>query len=280
LHRYRESKGVSSGIQFHAAPGQRTEPDMIATRIPSPSLSAGTLVLAALVALLPGRADAQPWSGEGSGAVRTETRTVSGFHSVALSVHAKLKLRQGERESLAITGDDNIIPRVETVVENGTLQIRWADEGNYATHYKTLEIVVDARNIDGLAIRGSGQIHAERLQTDTLRATIEGSGAIAFDTLDADSVNATIHGTGHLSAAGRADSLDVSVAGSGKLSAARLASRRARITLQGSAQATVWAKDALSATIAGSGQIKYYGTPQLNQTVAGSGSIRRVGDAS
>jgi hypothetical protein len=257
---------------------------MIANPIPSPNRSVGTLVLAALLALLPGLADAQLRSGEGitgSGVVRTETRTVSGFHSVALSVHAKLKLRQGEREGLSITGDDNIIPRVETVVEDGALKIRWADNGDYATtHYKTLEIVVDARNIDGLVIRGSGQIHVERLKTDNLRVTIDGSGAIAFGTLNADSVNATIHGTGHLSAAGRADSLDVSVAGSGELSAAKLASRRARITLQGSAQATVWAKDDLSATIAGSGQINYYGTPQLNQTVAGSGSIRRVGDSS
>ena len=256
---------------------------MIAPRIPSPFRPVGTLVLAALLALPAGFANAQPWSGEriiGSGVTTTETRDVSGFNSVALDVPAKLKLHQGEREGLSITGDDNIIPLVETVVENGTLKIRWAGKGNYATSYKTLEIAVDARDVDGLILSGSGQIHAERLKTGSLRTTIEGSGAISFDALDADSVHATIHGNGHLSAAGRADSLDVAVAGSGQVSAAKLASRRARIALQGSAQATVWAKDDLNATIAGSGQIKYYGTPRVNQAVAGSGSVRHVGDAS
>jgi hypothetical protein len=72
----------------------------------------------------------------------------------------------------------------------------------------------------------------------------------------------------------------LTIAGSGQVWAARLESRRARITLQGSGQATVWAKDDLNATIAGSGRIAYYGKPQLSQTIAGSGSVRYAGGAS
>src|SRR6266496_4170850 len=92
-----ESSGVSPSIQFHAAPGQHTEPDMIAPRLPSPFRPVGTLVLAVLLALLAGFANAQPRSGEriiGSGVTRTETRNVTGFNSVALDVPAKLKLHQ------------------------------------------------------------------------------------------------------------------------------------------------------------------------------------------
>ena len=233
--------------------------------------------------MLPGRAGAQIWGGEritGSGVVRTETRNVSSFHSIVVGVPAKVNLRQGDTESLSISGDDNIVPLVETIVEDGTLKIRWAGRGNYSANFKSLEIVVNATAIDGLTIRGSGQIHAGRLKATTLRTTIDGSGAIGLDALEAESVNVAIQGNGSVMAAGRADSLDLTIAGSGQVSAARLESRRARITLQGSGQATVWAKDDLNATIAGSGQIAYYGKPQLSQTIAGSGSVRYAGGAS
>ena len=245
--------------------------------------SAAILVVAALLALAPGHADAQMWGAErvtGSGIAKTEARNVSGFHAIALRVPARLKLRQSGREGLSITSDDNIVPLVETVVEDGTLVVRWAGKRNYSTTYKDLEIVVNAKNIDGLTVSGSGEVHAERLKTNSLRATIDGSGSIAVDALDTESAIAVIHGNGRLTAAGRADSLDVTLAGSGQLSAARLDSLRARIVVQGSAQATVRAKEELTATVAGSGEINYYGKPQLNRTVAGSGSIRRAGDSS
>jgi hypothetical protein len=229
-----------------------------------------------VIALIPAQASAQPSSGSGS--AKTETRNVSGFHSVELGVPARLELRQGSGESLSITGDANLVALVETVVENGALKIRWVRQG--ITTNKALEIVVNAKSIDGLTVGGSGQIHAERLKTANLRAIIGGSGEISFDNLDAAAVNATIGGSGRLTAAGRADALDVTVAGSGEMTAPNLESRRAKVTLQGSSQATVWAKDTLNATVAGSGHVKYHGRPQVSQTVAGSGSVTQAGGGS
>ena len=249
---------------------------MTVSRVLSPTYFASALVLASLLALLPDQVGAQPSSG--SGAARTETRNVSGFHSVVLGVPARLELRQGDSEGLSITGDATIVPLVETVVENGALKIRWVRKS--ITSNKALDIVVNAKSIDGLTVGGSGQIHVERLETTNLRAIIGGSGEITFDILDADSLNATIGGSGRLTAAGRADALDVTVAGSGEVTAAKLESRRAKITLQGSSQATVWAKETLNAMVAGSGQVKYYGKPQVSRTVAGSGSVKQAGDAS
>jgi hypothetical protein len=259
------------------------EPDMITARRFPAARFVPTFLAAALIALLPGHAGAQMWGGEritGSGVARTETRDVGSFHAIVLGVPARLMLRQGGNESLSISGDDNIVPLVESVVEDGTLKIRWVRKGNYSTSYKSLLIVVDARSIDGLTIRGSGQIDAERLKAGDLRTTIEGSGAIALDSLEAQSVNAAIHGNGRVTAAGHADSLDLTIAGSGEVLMAKLESRRARVTLQGSGRVIVSAKENLDATIAGSGEVKYYGKPQLNQTVAGSGSIRSAIGAS
>jgi hypothetical protein len=254
----------------------KMEHDMIVSRIPSASCFVGALVLTVQTALMTGHADAQ--SSNAPAAARTETRNVSGFHSVELGVPARLDLRQSSSESLSITGDATLVALVETVVESGALKIRWVRQG--ITTNTLLEIAVNAKNIDRLTVEGSGHIHVQRLTTGNLRAIIGGSGEISIGDLDAHAVNATIVGSGRLTAAGRANALDVTVAGSGEMNAPKLESRRAKVTLQGSSQATVWAKETLNATVAGSGLVKYHGRPQVSQTVAGSGGVTQVGGGS
>ena len=213
----------------------------------------------------------------GSGVAKTETRAVSGIHGVALGISANLEIRQGTSEGLTITGDDNVVPLVQTNVTNGVLEIRWK-ERNVDVRFKKLDIVLDAKTIDGLTLGGSGSIHAASLTTPALNATIGGSGSIALDKLDSDTLKATIGGSGQLSAAGRADKLDAALAGSGQLSAAHLQSRNALLALQGSPEATVRVRDALTVTVAGSGSVTYYGKPRITQTIMGSGSVRNAGD--
>ena len=214
----------------------------------------------------------------GSGSSKTETRAASGFHAIAVGVDARLDIRQGNVESLAITGDDNILPLVETVVENGVLKIRWA-RGDFSTSYKTLSIVVDVKTLDAVALGGSGSVHADKLAVPALTAKLGGSGDIAIDRLDAKSATITIGGSGRVTVAGRTDTLQATLAGTGDLAAGKLEVLRVQATIQGSAHAAVWAKETLQVTLAGSGDVAYYGSPQVRQTIAGSGSIRKAGDA-
>ena len=233
--------------------------------------------LAALIALLPGPAAAtESGSGRivGSGVSRTETRAVSSFHGIGLSVDAKLELRQGGSEGLSITGDDNIVPLIETVVEDGILKIRWPRNRSGSTRYKELVMVVDAKTVDSLAVAGSGELHADRLTTGVLRTSLAGAGRIDIGALEAKTFSTSIDGSGNMTAAGRVESLEVSVAGSGNLFASKLESRRARLSVAGSGTANVWATETLNASVAGSGDVRYVGKPQVTMSVAGSGSVK------
>ena len=255
---------------------------MPANALPSSTWSSVVLFLAAAVALASPHARADSWGGTkitGSGVTMTETRPASGVRSVSLGVHARVELRQDGAEGLTITGDDNIVPLIETVVDNGALKIRWAGKGSYSASYQKLEIVVTAKSIDGLTVGGSGKIHAAQLAAGDLRATIAGSGGINIDQLDAKTLRVNIAGSGDLAAAGRVDQLDVTVAGSGDLKAPKLESRTAKVSIMGSGDATVWATETLNATVAGSGDVKYFGKPHVSRTVAGSGSVVAAGGA-
>ncbi len=251
---------------------------MAAADVSSSHPSARAVLLAALLTLLPPIAIAAGAPEVvGSGVARTETRNLSGFHGLALSIDARLELNQDGSEGLTITGDDNIVPLVETVVEDGTLNVRWK-KGIHSTSYKDLAIVVHANSVDALAIAGSGEIRAKTLKAGNLRLSLAGSGRAAVDALNADSANVSIEGSGSIAAAGRIGSLDVSVAGSGRLSAAKLESQKARIAVAGSGRATVWAAQALDASVLGSGTVRYYGNPRVHSAVAGSGTVRQMGE--
>ncbi len=250
---------------------------MIAAHRSSPASRANVLVLAALMACLPGYAAADFWGGEkivGSGTPKTEAREVTAFQSIALDVAATLELRQGDTDGLTITGDDNIVPLIETVVENGTLKIRWAgNKRNYSLHYKKLQIVVNARTINSLSVTGSGDIHAAKLKSQDLRTTIGGSGDITIDILEATSLKVGLTGSGDVTVGGKADTLDVSLTGSGDVAAAKLDVRSAKVSLQGSGDVSVWATESLKASVAGSGDIIYSGKPKVAGSVTGSGSV-------
>lgn len=255
---------------------------MTDTRTLSPYRILAALALCALLAPLPRHAHAWPWDGDmikGSGVSRTDSRNVSGFRGVSLGIDARVELRQGDTEGVTITGDDNIVPLVETVVEKGMLKIRWPVDKHFSLTYRRLDVVVNLKDIDAIRLGGSGYIHAARLKTGKLQASLAGSGDILLDALDAESLQGSIAGSGKLKAAGRTETVEFTLAGSGDFVAPKLESHRVSISVQGSADAIVWATESLTATIAGSGDVRYYGKPQVTKTVAGSGSVQRARDA-
>jgi len=213
----------------------------------------------------------------GSGVDKTESRAVSDFHALALGIPASVTIRQGASEGLTITGDDNILPLLETRVTKGVLDIQWADR-RADVRIRKLDIVVDAKAIDALTVGGTGSIRAAALTTRALTATVGGSGSLAVDKLDTDALKTTVAGSGEIRTAGRADKLEATLAGSGRLGAASLQTRDAHLTLQGSPDATVRVRDALTVTVAGSGSVTYYGKPRVTQTVMGSGTVRNAAD--
>jgi hypothetical protein len=255
---------------------------MNTTNTLSNTLKRWALPLAATLALLSPSAQAWDWGfGKkvtGSGVSKTETRQVAGFTGIGLAVSAKVEVRQGANEGLTITGDDNIVPLIETVVEDGKLKIRW-NEKNLSTSYKDLTITVDAKTIESLSIAGSGDIHMDSLKTAKLKTSIAGSGNLLIKAMDTDSATVSISGSGNYNVSGKAANFEASIAGSGDVKASKLEANNVKISVAGSGDAAVWAKENLKVSVAGSGDVKYYGDAKVSSSVAGSGSVKRLGNA-
>lgn len=247
------------------------------------AVALGAALVAALsCATAPTYAGEWPWSGEqvqGSGSIKRQQRQVSHFTGLAFEVPGKLELRLGDLDSVTIETDDNLLPLVETVVENGTLKIR-PSKRNLKLKTRNLKIVVQARQIERLALGGSGSVDADVLRAPRLDIDLGGSGEINVRSLESESVAVSLGGSGDFKAAGgTARKLSVSIGGSGTVDMGRVQSDSASISVAGSGEATVWARHELSMTIAGSGDVNYYGDPRVSKSVVGSGDARRIAAA-
>ena len=229
------------------------------------------LLFSTLLLATPRQAVAWDWSwGKSvtpSGNVKTETRAITGFNGIGLSLPANVTVRQGNKEGITIETDDNFLPLIETVVERNI---------NFRGKFK-MNIVIEVINIDHLSIAGSGDILAEQLRSPKLKASIAGSGDIKIKSLASNELKVSISGSGDFNAAGSAEEIEVSIAGSGDVKADKLKAKSAKVSIAGSGGVGLWATDAIKISIAGSGDIRYFGDPTITKSVAGSGNIKRMG---
>jgi hypothetical protein len=216
---------------------------------------------------------------QGSGKIRSEARKADHFSGLEVSVPGEVELRVGTGEGVSIETDDNILPLIETRVENGTLEIRPArDNLNLRAH--TMRITVNAREIDHLSLAGSGSITADTLRARSFKASLAGSGSIKARAIEGDNLAIKVAGSGDLSVGGgNVKDMKISIAGSGDVDVGKLKAVDVRVKTAGSGNSTVWASGSLDVSVAGSGDVNYYGDARVSRSVMGSGDVRRLGGA-
>jgi len=212
----------------------------------------------------------------GSGEPASELRSPADFNAV-VSHSFKVVLRSGSPARVEVLADRNLLPLLETVVEDGrSLVLRWQRNTSIKPRVEpTITITVPPLQLQALVVAGSGNVHGESLQVGTLQARVTGSGDIRFSGLVADQLRLDVAGSGDVVASGRTSKLVVSIAGSGEVRTTELLADDVEVSIAGSGDAEVQAQRTLSAKIAGSGNVVYAGDAQVSSKVAGSGSVKR-----
>jgi len=208
----------------------------------------------------------------GSGVIVKESRTVSGFDRFEFETSGNVYLSQGDKESIAIETDDNIINHVKTDIQNGVLNI----STDKSISPKKFNVYLTMKNIYGCTLSGSGNINAQtQILTPKIDLQLEGSGSINLPNLLAKESGLLISGSGNITVKGNGDTKLVQIDGSGNIDAFEFESQVCKAVINGSGNAAVNAKTSLDAQINGSGDITYRGNPKVvKRHVSGSGSIR------
>lgn len=227
------------------------------------------------------QADAWGWGSEtvtGSGPVTRQERAPGHFTGLSMALAGDVQVRTGNSESVSIETEGNLMPLIETVVEDGTLKIRTRRDTNVRTRH--LKIVVQTRGLDRVALAGSADIDVDTMRGQRLRFDIGGSGEIKVQRIEGEDVSVNLGGSGELEVrGGSARNLHASIAGSGDVDLARVRVDSAKVSVAGSGDTKLWVRESLSLSVAGSGDVEYYGDPRVSTSVVGSGSARRIGSA-
>lgn len=215
----------------------------------------------------------------GSGQVATETRQVAAFEAIATAGAIDLVVRQAATASVQVEADDNLLPLVETVVEEGrrgrTLVVR-LKRGESVSTKRSIVVTVNAPALTSLGTAGAGDVRVEGLKTPALRLSIAGSSDVHITDLDTQRFDLSIAGSGDVVAAGRAATVSVGISGSGDADLAALVADDVKVRIAGTGDASVTANRALDVSVVGSGDVRYGGNATaVKLTTAGSGTVSK-----
>lgn len=217
---------------------------------------------------------------DGSGVLTFEERDVSPVGRVTLSCPATLTLDDSANSTIAIEADDNILPLIETVVEErdgvSSLHIRFTDTVRTISPTLPITMGMTLGEISAIAVSGSGTVTSMPMQADIIELRVSGSGTIAVERVDGRQLALNVSGSGTIDVAGLASEVTATISGSGDLNGERLMCEDADIRVSGSGTVHLHVDRTLRTRISGSGDLYISGDPRIASRVTGSGQLVHV----
>jgi hypothetical protein len=209
---------------------------------------------------------------KGSGTVVSELRHLPEFREIRLEGMGKAEITQGSRSAIEVITDDNILPSIETEVQNGKLII--SHESGRNLRPTRLNYTITVTDLEGISVAGSGQVTCNQiLVSEDFYAKISGSGDITL-AVETARLESEISGSGSVYLSGFTDNYDARITGSGDVDAFDLQAIDSSVVITGSGNCRVSVSDRLQAKITGSGDVLYKGHPRISRSITGSGKVR------
>ena len=209
----------------------------------------------------------------GSGVAKEETRSVEAFHALEAgnALQVTVAVTPGATASIKISGDDNLVPLIESEVRDGTLILRVKDNSNISTKLPLLAEVVTGE-FDRVEASGAASVKVSG-GSKVDRFTAEASGAVHVSVarLETSNAVASAEGASHVALSGAAQSLKASASGASQIKAEELSVDDAEVSINGASGVGLRASKSVSGDVSGASRLEIHGRPARN-TVSTSGA--------
>jgi hypothetical protein len=214
-------------------------------------------IMASLAALVVGGAQLMGGASAdvtGSGKHKEDRRKIGGFDKVEVGGALEVQIDVGGAGSeIVVSGDDNLVPLVQSEVKDGRLRLRSRE---------------NLRPQSGLTIN---------VRVPSLRE-IEAAGAVRITArgLSGDNVKVEIAGASQVQLEGTVKKLDAELAGASRLTATSLQADSVAVEAAGASSAAVTARREVSGEAAGASHVQVHGSPaSVNVETSGASSVSR-----
>ena len=234
----------------------------------------------ALLALISLKSFAQPWETvKGNGQLKKETREVSNYTSLSSHGSMDVDIAYGNSNKIEVEADENLLPYIETVVENGNLIIRSKKNVNLKSRSKMV-VHVSMTKITSLQLSGSGNINGEGAFNNDGKTEIAVSGSgnvkLSFDSFN--ELDLSVSGSGNMDLKSKTTkNITAKVSGSGNIDCSNIGCENVDAKISGSGNIKVYASHSIDAKISGSGNVFYKeGSPNISSKIVGSGKVLKM----
>ncbi|MNV34669.1 hypothetical protein D3C71_1260960 [compost metagenome] len=212
---------------------------------------------------------------KGKGETVTETRNLSGFNKISLSINADVIYVQDSVYFVEISAQQNVLNVITTEINAGNLKI---ESSRWIRKHDGIKIKIHSPDLRAMDLSGSGNMESSSdILTTGLELNVSGSGNITLASVHSNELEVKISGSGNISvSSGEVTNQKATISGSGNVKMSDLTANNSDAKISGSGSISIWAVDQLKATISGSGDIRYKGNPIVNTNISGSGSVIHI----
>lgn len=213
---------------------------------------------------------------EANGKIKSEVRDLTSFNAIEVDGVFNIILSQSDKESIKVETDENILPLIITLVENGVLKIKMKDNTS-VEKMKKIDIYVTLAEISKLNTNGVGSLKcANKLRLKEFELDSKGVGSTELN-LNAEKLIIHSEIVGALKLSGIVKDVIINHSGIGLISAFDLKAENLNLNSEGAGAAEVYASNELSIDVNGIGSVKYKGNPKTkNIKKEGIGKVESV----
>jgi phage shock protein PspC (stress-responsive transcriptional regulator) len=203
---------------------------------------------------------------------------VGEFNIITVKGALNVKIRQGQNESVTVSGSDEFVRRLKKETENGELSL-WI-EGNWTNHellnISKNEIIITTRDLKILKSEGANKIEIKGLRTTVLQIELEGVSALDLVDVDAEIIKLEMEGGSKVEASGICEKFSVEIEGVSSINAFDLACKEVNINADGAGKCNVNASERINGEINGVVKVNYKENPVVNINKNGAAKAEKV----
>jgi len=214
---------------------------------------------------------------KGNGNVVTLERNTGNYDALQIGGFYEVKLVAGNEGKITLSGEENLLGYIETVVRGGTLVVKTKNNMQLrVSSGKKIFITIPVEKIDAIRLSGSGRLSSDmNLKADRFKIHTSGSRNAEL-ALNVNSLKVISSGSSSIKLDGTAEQINITSSGSSNIRAFELMTATAEVTSSGSSNIRVSVDTKIDVRSSGSSNIKYQGNPEkVHSKSSGSSSLSK-----